>query len=214
MAEQGKGRAYHFRRSSMIWLALPVAAVIGLLWFITARYIIGRVDAPTFNHPDCTRAGCIGDFVIDAVTYLFLLVPLWVKLPLVAILGGEALARLLAPLVWTFDRTPDFSIGPEGVYGPCGLVFERVPWTEVSSATRQVYVTYAGIFFGLDIATTRTGRAFGLLGLGRTRPVTLRLRPLHGFPLQEIVDQIRIFAPDVIIYTEETEYRRRRRIWF
>ena len=204
-------RHYHFRRGSMIWLALPAAGIIALLWFITANYIVAKVEAPSFFHPNCVKEGCAGAYFIDWAVFLFLLVPLWIKLPLLALLGGEVLARLLAPLVWTFDDKPDFTIGPSGVYGPCGLGFQRVPWADVSSATQQVYLTYLGPVFGLDIDTTRSMRSFGLLGLGRTKPVKIRLRPIHGFPLQEIVDQIKISAPDKLIFTEETEYRRRRR---
>lgn len=211
--QTGDVRIYWFRPATMIWLLAPALLIAGVLWFCADALIFGPREAPSFSHPGCVGRACPGDYAIDTAAYLLMFIPSWIRLPVIALLAGEALTRLIVPVIWSFDRTPDFTIGPQGIYGPSGLRFYDVPWSDIRTATRRIYMTDVGQFFGLNFETTREVRPFGLLGLIKTKPLVIRLRLVHGFPLQEIVEEIKSQAPEMMIFTEEVDYRRRRSRW-
>lgn len=196
---------YFFNRSTMAWLVLPVAVILGMLWLV-AGFDLTKLSYSPERPAPCHGSKCMEKDFLVGIVGLFLLLPVWVKLSAVGAVVGEALSRLIANLVWSFDKKPDFTIGPEGVYGPSGLQFHHVPWTEISCLVKRVYVTPIGLMFGLSFETSRQVRSFGLFSFGRKKPLVLKLQPIHGLPLQEIVDKVRVSAPHLLIKTEEKDW--------
>jgi len=199
----GYEHIYFFRKRRMILYALPVAAILLLLWFVTNHYLGDPNYKPSWHPPRCHGKRCGGAILMYVLIFGFLSLPVWVKLPLTAGGAGEALTWLLARLKWSFDRSPDFAIGPHGLYGLCGLQYFDVSWAEVTRIKSQTTITLFGANESLTIFTTKLRPSWNWLGKPKRKAVQIGLIPLHGLPLRTILGHVKRYAPDLQIETTQ-----------
>lgn len=195
-------RVYHFKRRWIVLIILVLAVVLTLLAvFWAPRHLFDPTYHPQwedFRTRRCRKGSCL----IGLALYIFLLLPIWIKASLAGMLASEAIARSLIYGLFAFDKRPDFAIGPDGVYGLCGLRYYHVSWKDVSSVYRHVNKTRLGSFASLVFKTTKPGRP-GLFGLLRAKPITFTLVPAHGFDIEVIRHLVRehcpaVLAPDIV----------------
>lgn len=195
---------YYFRKQRMILFVLPVAAILLLLWFVTDHYLGDPNYRPTWDPPRCHGKRCGWTILMYVLLFGFLSLPVWVKLPLTAGGAGEALTWLLARLKWAFDKSPDFAIGPTGIYGLCGLRYYHVTWPEVTQIRFVTATTILGERESLAFFTTVNRSSRSWVGTLKLKNVEIWIAPIHGLPTRTILEHVKMYVPDMKI--EMVEY--------
>jgi len=142
----------------------------------------------------------LGYFIALAV----LLLPVWIRVPLIVYAALELTRRIIRRLFHTFDDKPDFVISIEGIAGWDGMKFCLIPWAEMSDV--KVHRTKPRVW-GFQILPTQewisiygaeTGprRFFGALPPRRPRIMYNQMY----FPKKntEILLAIRPYRPDLV----------------
>ncbi|MEQ1521737.1 MAG: hypothetical protein ABL936_10765 [Aestuariivirga sp.] len=191
----------------MIWLALIIALVLWGLWMVTDRYLVDPAYAPEWHPPKCRGRGCGYAFLLYAALFLFLLLPVWIKAPTVVTAVAEVCTRVIALLYWSFDRRPDFAVGPHGVYGLCRLRYHHVPWSKVGGIQDTRSRSIFGTSRSLIISTSQRTKVIKLFQLNKMKPVKFVLAPIHGIDINAVIEEIRKFAPDKTIRVHEFDQR-------
>lgn len=190
-------RVYYFRRRRMIWISLVVCLIVGFFWLVTDHYLADATYVPIWHFPRCHGRRCGGALMLYIALFLFLLLPVWIKMGVSMSVAGEFIARVFALLVWSFDRRPDFAIGPYGVYGLSGIRYHHVAWSQVKRVRLTDSATIFGVLTSMTIVTRKKTPSRSLLGKRRSRAIVFTLAPVHGLPIREVFRQIRSYAPDI-----------------
>ena len=191
----------------MIWL-LAVLIIVGLaVWQLAPHYLADSGYVPEWHTPRCHGRGCGLGILMAFIVFLFLLLPVWIKLPTALLAIGELLVHLIAFLVWSFDRRPDLAIGPHGIYGFNQLGYHHVPWSNVGGVVLQRNITLFGTTHSLTIYTRQKPRKSALEFWRKPKPIRFSLIPLYGFNISEIIDSIHAYAPDKKVRTNDVDTR-------
>jgi hypothetical protein len=189
-------RYYYFRRRRMVWLALLIPLTIWLLWLVTGKYLADPSYAPVWETPRCRGKNCLYSLIGYVLLFLFLLLPVWIKLPSIAIATGELFSRVLALLYWSIDSRPDFAIGPHGIYGLYNFKYQHFSWSKIGPITHVETNHKFGKFRTLIFETKHTQRQFSLFDQNKTKRVKIVIAPIHGINIDEVLTDIAAFAPN------------------
>jgi hypothetical protein len=179
----------------MICLALVFPLVLWPLWYITAKYLGDPSYFPVWDIPECHGRKCGGKLVLYTVGFLFLLLPVWIKLPSVAFGVAELFWRVLAMLYWSFDSRPDFAIGPHGIYGVSRFKYHHVGWPQVGGIHLVKNIQTLTTMKHLKIYTKQKTTPASLFPTGRKVNVTFAIAPIHGIEIEAVLRDIEKFAP-------------------
>jgi len=192
----------------MIWFLVIVPGAIALIFFyLVPRFVLDQTYSPHWMDFQCHGSCRKGAALVGLLLFLLLSLPVWFKALATGSAISEILARWMAYLVWTFDRRPDFAIGPYGIYGLCGLKYFHVLWPNVSKVsdhhTRTVFGTMRSLIFETTMKRDKSWLTF------RRKPSNVRIAlvPAHGFDLDEIRSLVATFAPGVRIAETKSDIR-------
>jgi hypothetical protein len=162
-------------------------------------FILDSSYSPTWEDFKCKGSCRKGGAAIVFLIFLFVSLPVWLKALATGSAISEVLARWTAYVVWTFDRRPDFAIGPYGIYGLSGLKYHHIAWPDISGAvhrrTRTLFGTRRSLRFNTKVKREKSWLLFGR----KPSDVSIVLAPVHGFDLDEIRMLTGRFAPEVRI---------------
>ena len=188
-------RYYYYRRRRMMWLALAIPIVVWLLWFVTGKYLADPNFSPVWDIPNCSGRRCGGQLILYALIFVFLSLPVWLKIPSVIFGIAELFWRIIALLWWSFDKRPDFAIGPYGIYGMSGFGYHHVPWSKVGGIhASKIRHTFASVRH-LVIYTTQKTESRNILGRKRKSNVKFVFAPIHGIDVDRLLRDVAKFAP-------------------
>jgi len=190
------GQSHYFCRIRMSLLSVAsLLLVIGLLaaaWFLLDS--AWKPSQPTGSRGERSYS----------LLFLLVLIPVWIRVPLIVFMALEFMRRIIQRLFHIFDDKPDFVISTDGIAGWDRMTFCIIPWAEMSDVkVRRTEIRPYGFKMlptqeWIYIYGTETGprRFFG--AFPPRRPSIMYSQMYFPKKNTEILLAIRPYRPDLV----------------